>query len=274
MSARHPALAVPLLGLLLLVAGGLVRAAESDPGRTLGELYEVALLMDATVLDLNMLLGEEQNPVYKSRLDSTLKRLATAQQSSAASLAASGSDAAAARQVADNVAAFIKLARTNGETTMRTGAPEGAVIDEMMLRRKEARAALDGLYAGLEKQAKVSGTPLSEARALALILQQMSALYVETASAAGGVSYRTQDDSEATIDELARTFGARLGKMLARAQGDEAGKRVRSIDAKWRFIEKSMLNYRDKTVPFLVDRYTQTIVGDLVALADLLQGQR
>ena len=35
-----------------------------------------------------------------------------------------------------------------------------------------------------------------------------------------------------------------------------------------------MLNYQEKTVPFLVDRYTQAIVADLLKLAQVLDKQR
>lgn len=269
----------PLTGMLRIIGGmvlGILAVASpaasgEDPASTLGKLYDVARLTDATVLDLNMLLGEEKSPAYKQRLDETLKNLEAAQKASAAALASSGIRPAESAALAGSVAAFIKLAHANRDTTLKTGTPEGAVIDEMMLQRKEARKSLDPIYADLEKAAGVAGSPLSEARALALLLQQMSALYVESASSAGGVSYRTQDADEATIDALARNFDARVTKMLAKAKGDEAGKRVRSIEAKWRFIQKSMLNYREKTVPFLVDRYTQAIVADLMALAAVLE---
>lgn len=261
----------PVSAALLLLLGTQAQAAAADPAATLGKLYDIARLMDAAVLDLNMLLGEEKSPAYKQRLDGTLQNLEAAQKASNAALVDAGLESAGSATLASNVASFIRLARANRDTMMKSGSPEGAVVDEMMLHRKAARIALDPIYAKLEKTAGLAGSPLSEARALALQLQQMAALYVEAASSAGGVSYRTQEADEATIDELARSFDARLGKLLLKAKGDEAGKRVRSIDAKWRFIQKSMLNYRENTVPFLVDRYAQAIVADLMALAALLE---
>lgn len=246
-------------------------AADANAGKTLGTLYNVARQMDAAVLDLNMLLGEDQSPAYKARLDATIKNLEEAQKAAAAALGSAGASAEAADAIADNITEFIKLMRENRKTTLATGMPEGAVVDQMMLHRKDARKALDTVYRNMEKKAGLADSPLSEARALALVLQQMSALYVEAAAAAGGVSYRTQDDSEATIDSLARSFSARLGKLVAKARGEESAKLVSGIESKWRFIEKSMLNYRERTVPFLVDRYTQAIVTDLLKLADALE---
>lgn len=257
--------------LLTLTAAAPAFAADAGAGKTLGTLYNLARQMDAAVLDLNMLLGEDQSPAYKTRLDATLKNLEEAQKAAAAALGSAGASAEAADAIADNVAEFIRLMRENRKTTLATGMPEGAVVDQMMLHRKDARKALDAVYRDMEKKAGLADSPLSEARALALVLQQMSALYVETAAAAGGVSYRTQDDSEATIDSLARSFSARLGKLVAKARGEESAKLVSGIESKWRFIEKSMLNYRERTVPFLVDRYTQAIVTDLLKLADALE---
>lgn len=257
--------------LLALVTTAPAFAADASAAKTLGTLYNVARQMDAAVLDLNMLLGEDQSPAYKARLDATLKSLEDAQKATAAALGGSGTSAQAADGIASNVTAFIKLMQDNRKTTLASGSPEGAVVDEMMQRRKEARKAIDTVYRELEKKAGLNDSPLSESRALALVLQQMAALYVETAAAAGGVSYRTQDESEATIDSLARSFSARLGKLAAKAKGEESAKLVGGIESKWRFIEKSMLNYRERTVPFLVDRYTQAIVTDLLKLADALE---
>lgn len=254
--------------LFVALAGPAYASSEAD---ALADLYRVARLMDATVLDLNMLLGEERSPAYTARLDETIKQLEAAQAASTTSLAAAGIKPADSAGIAAAVSGFHTAAQANRKATLLSGTPEGAVLDEMMIKRKGARKALNPVYADLEKRAGLAGSPLSEARALALLLQQMSALYVETAASAGGISYRTLDSSEDTIDALARQFDKKLTALLQKARGEEAIKRVRGIEAKWRFIEKSMMNYREKTVPFLVDRYTQVIVGELMAVADLLQ---
>ncbi|MFZ5722731.1 MAG: hypothetical protein ACOY33_03625 [Pseudomonadota bacterium] len=275
MAAPAPKSGMARLNLLVLLFSLLTvspaMAADAEAARSLANLYDVARLMDAAVLDLNMLLGEDQSPAYKARLDATMKSLEEAQKTSAASLGTAGVAGESAGAIGTHVAGFLKMLRENRKTTLETGAPENAVIDEMMLHRKEARKALDAVYQDLEKRAGLSGSTLSEARALALLLQQMSALYVETSAASSGVSQRTQDDSEATIDALARNFSARLAKLVAHARGEESAKLVHGIESKWRFIEKSMLNYRERTVPFLVDRYTQAIVTDLVKLAGALE---
>ncbi|MFZ5756115.1 MAG: hypothetical protein ACOY3X_04390 [Pseudomonadota bacterium] len=263
------AITIAVVGLLAPLSPA--HAADTDAVRALGALYSVARQMDAAVLDLNMLLGEDQSPAYKTRLDATLKSLEEAQKASAAALGTAGVDGARAGGIATNINGFIKLMRENRKTIAATGVPENAVVDDMMLHRKEARKIIDPLYTELEKRAGLTDSPLSEARALALVLQQMSALYVETASAAYGVSNRTQDASEATIDSLARSFASRLNKLSARAKGTESATLVHGIESKWRFIEKSMLNYRERTVPFLVDRYTQAIVTDLLKLAEALE---
>lgn len=268
---RHRfATALVLLLTTLLLPGGAGAAAPAAAG-ALADLYEVARLMDAAVLDFNMLLGEDQSPTYKTRLDGTLLGLEQVQQQSPASLAAAGVPAASISSLDGNVSAFRRLMQDNRRSALASGAPEGALVDEMMQKRKEARDILDGLYTSLEKSAGLAGSPLSEARALALQLQQMSSLYVETAAAAGGVIYRSNETDTATIDGLARSFAERLTKLGTRASGKESAQLVHGIESKWRFIEKSMLNYRERTVPFLVDRYTQAIVTDLLKLADALE---
>lgn len=261
-----------LAGFLCLLAALLTApvaraAAEHD---ALAELYRIARLMDAANLDLNMLLGEEQAPTYKVRIDETLRQLDQESSRINETLGSGIIPAETLRTITDLLKSYTSLARANRDSTIRNGYPEGAVLDEMMLKRRQARAAIDPVYRDLEKKAGLAGSPLSEARALALILQNMSALYVETAASAGGVSYRSQDSSEEAIDSLARKFDKRLGELASKARDKEAVERVRSIQTKWRFIEKSMLNYREKTVPYLVDRYTQLIVSDLMSLADLL----
>lgn len=257
--------------ILLLAAGlsGTTQAAEANLSRPVGELYEVALQMDAAVLDLNMLIGEEQSKAYSDRMVETLKKLETAMTASSASMAASGVSGQNSSEIAASVAAFVKIARINRNVALQTGAPENALVDEMMQHRKAARKVLDQVYIDLEKRAGFTGSPLSEARALALSLAQMAALYVESASAAY-VTNRSLDSQDMTIDQRAVNFSKRLAGLLAKAKGDEATKLGRSIQSKWKFIEHSMLNYQEKTVPFLVDRYAQLIVADLVTLARTL----
>lgn len=269
MRQRSPVAPLVLL-LALVLAPFHLHAADNAAGKPLGELYAVAQLMDAAVLDLNMLLGEQQSPAYKVRLDETLKKLDAAMRASVASLGTAGIPAQTANALADNVAAFSRLARLNRDNIMKNGFPENAMVDEMMQRRQAARTQLDPVYADLEKRAGLTGSPLSEARALALQLQQMSALYVENASAAY-VSNRSQDSTDVTIDQLAMAFAGRLAKLESRAKGEEALKRLQAIKSKWKFIERSMMNYQENTVPFLVDRYTQAIVVDLIALAETLK---
>lgn len=264
--------ALALIASVFFAMPALASAAQTAFHQPLGELYDVALQMDAAVLDLNMLLGEEQSKVYSQRMDTTLGKLAAAQKASATSLANSGVSGHNTADLASHVAEFIKLARQNRAAVMQSGAPENAVVDEMMQHRKEARKILDQLYLDLEKRAGLTGSALSEARALALMLEQMSALYVENASAAY-VSNRSQDSQDMTIDQMAASFSKRLSQLLAKAQDKDAAKLVRSIQSKWKFIERSMLNYQENSVPFLVDRYTQGIVADLMTLAGMLDSK-
>lgn len=266
-------LILPLL--LLLGLPGITMAAgngSAAAARSVGELHELARLLDAAVLDLNMMLGEEDGAANPARLEGTLKRLDEARAGLPASLAESGTPSDAGAAIATETADFTRLVRENLKAVLQTGAPENAVIDEMMQHRNSARAAIDGVYIELERQAGLAGSPLSEARALALLLGQMSSLYVENASSAY-VSNRSQDSSSQTIDQMAGDFSKRLANLLTKARGEEATKRVRGIQTKWHFIEHSMIHYQEKTVPYLVDRYTGVIVSDLMDLARLLGKQ-
>lgn len=274
MKSLHTRLATAALLLLAALATLPARAADAAATTALADLYEVARVMDAAVLDLNMLLGEDQGPRYRERFTETMKKLDAALAASGPSLAAAGINATQADTITRNTAAFAKLARANRDTLLRSGMPEGAVVDEMMQRRKEARRAIDQVYAELEKRAGLAGSPLSNARELALVLQQAAALYVETSASAGGVSYRTPDSEEEAIDSLAKRFGAGLDKLLPRTASGDVAKQAAGIKTKWQFIEKSLLNYRENMVPFLVDRYTQSIVNDLLLVAQQLEQPR
>lgn len=272
-AAYRLALAAAFSLICLLAATSPARAADTNLGRPTGELFEVALLMDSAVLDLNMLIGEEQSAIYRERMDATLQKLETALKASTASLGAAGVSGQNIDGISRQVAGFVRLARENRKTLLASGAPENAVVDEMMQHRKDARKILDAVYDDLEKRAGLSGSALSESRELAMLLSTMASTYVENASAAY-VANRSQDSQEKTIDQLAKNFSGRLTELLARARGDEATKLGRSLQSKWKFIERSMLNYQEKTVPFLVDRYTQAIVADLLKLAQVLDKQR
>ncbi|MCJ8169896.1 hypothetical protein [Atopomonas sediminilitoris] len=98
----------------------------------------------------------------------------------------------------------------------------------------------------------------------AVLMQRITAEYVRTSAAVDGGSsiYDSAQDLEKAVDQLASAFSQDLAKLDNQyATSAEVSQRLDSVEVTWRFIEKPLMNYREKAVPLLVNRYNERIVG-------------
>ena len=67
---------------------------------------------------------------------------------------------------------------------------------------------------------------------------------------------------------LANDFEQTLNKLEQAPQNTaEIRQSLGAIKTKWRYIEKSLKNYNEKSVPFLVNKYSDRIIEGLEALS-------
>ncbi|NRA23493.1 MAG: hypothetical protein HRU08_03285, partial [Oleispira sp.] len=108
------------------------------------------------------------------------------------------------------------------------------------------------------------------ARTLAITMEEITSQY-----AARGTSNLGQvfmGSYERSLDQMAEAFRNDLVNLKKQVNPESSEKVLRAIDSKWNFMERSIENYNENTVPFLVTSYSERIIMNLeeiVAMHDL-----
>lgn len=121
----------------------------------------------------------------------------------------------------------------------------------------------DNLLGKLAQQGQASD-PLQEQ---AILMRRIAAEYVrESASLDGGSAiYDSARDSERAVDALAVQFREQLTALDQRYASEVAvSTRLKQVGTTWAYIEKPLLNYKEKSVPNLVARYSDQIATRLI----------
>jgi hypothetical protein len=164
------------------------------------------------------------------------------------------------------------LFKQNYATVVKKGAPEFEVLAEMVEAELQVVAGLDAAAGTVLSASKLHPMVAAEtARKMAVLIQYATARYVERTTAAGGSAAR-DDSKEPTIDALAQEFDKSLKQLNTSAGTPELKTMLAAIVTKWRFIQGSLLNYNQKTVPFTVNRHGRAISDMLVDYAAKLDG--
>ena len=123
-------------------------------------------------------------------------------------------------------------------------------------------------YQRLEEQLaskSVKGNPLQDQ---AILMQRIAAEYVrESASLDGGSAiYDNAQDLEKPVDQLAQEFRQQLAS-LDQQYADQAqvSQKLKKVGITFAYIEKSLQNYKERSVPYVVSRYSDKIVVSLTA---------
>lgn len=119
------------------------------------------------------------------------------------------------------------------------------------------------LYQKIQQESGYSVPPLTQQSREQSLLMQSIALNYASRSASIGTSFFGGGEEHA-IDELVGEFANKLtGLNLAKQNSPEIKSALGSIVTKWRYIEKSLLNYNENSVPFLISKYSDSIIEGL-----------
>lgn len=123
-------------------------------------------------------------------------------------------------------------------------------------------------YQRLEEQLAskgVKGNPLQDQ---AILMQRIAAEYVrESASLDGGSAiYDNAQDLEKPVDQLALEFRQQLASLDQQyANQAQVSQKLKKVGITFAYIEKSLQNYKERSVPYVVSRYSDKIVVSLTA---------
>lgn len=131
-------------------------------------------------------------------------------------------------------------------------------------------AALSQAYGNLLSKLQAQDQSSDALQEQAILMQQIAAGYVRETSSldGGGAIYDNARDLELPVDKLAVQFRQQLAVLDQQYAGQiEVKQRLQQVTSNWKYIEKSLLNYKEKAVPLIVVRCSDKIVASLTAPA-------
>lgn len=157
---------------------------------------------------------------------------------------------------------FNELIRINYNDMETQGFPNVRLVDEMgklntVLLKNLSKAYQDAITSTGTRPPAVVET----ARTLAVTMEEITSQY-----AARGTSNLGQvfiGSYERSLDQMADAFRTDLVSLKEQVNPESSQRILRAIDSKWNFMERSIKNYNENTVPFLVTSYSERIIMNL-----------
>ncbi|MBW0146032.1 hypothetical protein [Marinobacter arenosus] len=166
---------------------------------------------------------------------------------------------------------FKSLMRSNINDVRKTGYPDLRLVSDMANQALTMNNMATDLYQVAQESGQTETSPRIEAaRSAAVKMAQMMAKYsVRTNSS---VSQTFQGSAtEKPLDEQAREFDQLLATVMRGESGAELKDVMEDVSSKWEFIRGSYINYNEKNVGFVIDRYSKGILKGLSTTIELLQ---
>jgi hypothetical protein len=142
-------------------------------------------------------------------------------------------------------------------------------VADLATRSQQLLALSTELYSKIQQESSSNVPALTQlSRDESLLMENISVSYAARSASVGGSFIGFGGENGKSIDQLANDFGSNLSKLEQAPQNTaETRQAVAAIAIKWRYIEKSLKNYNEKSVPFLVNKYSNSITDGLEAVS-------
>jgi hypothetical protein len=247
--------------LLLIALTLFTMQAFATPQQLLTNVHKLRLLSTESLTNFYMYSGLDADSKYGKKviknLDEFEKVLAAT-----GSLPASDGITDSMEKVNLSWNEFNELIRINYQDMETKGFPNVRLVDEMgklntVLLKSLSKAYQDAQISTGTKPSAVVET----ARTLSITMEEITSQY-----AARGTSNLGQvfmGSYERSLDQMADAFRTDLISLKEQVDPNNSKNILRAIDSKWNFMERSIKNYNENTVPFLVTSYSERIIMNL-----------
>lgn len=155
------------------------------------------------------------------------------------------------------------------ETLKTQGYTDLQPVADLATRSQQLLALSTELYSKIQQESGSNVPALTQlSRDESLLMQSIAVDYASRSASIGGTFISGSDKNSKSIDALSNDFASSLDKLEQAPQNTaETRQAVAAIAVKWRYIEKSLKNYNEKSVPFLVNKYSNSITDGLEAVS-------
>ena len=259
--------ALSALALGLLVSISSVHAS-TDTGTTLKNIYQMRTIAFGILGDYYMFSGLEGDSRYNREIESGVKRF----EALLGSLTASGSSTANLSSVATALSSwqsFKKLLETNRADFLVQGYANAQLVDKLGREVMVLNDSLKAVYDGIVVDSQFNIAELTQdTRNMGLIISTLTAEYAARSTSSLG-QVMVININEGGMDAQAKIFDELLNKLKAEAKSDKRIYKIMDqVGVKWEFIAKSVANYNENAVPFIVNTYGDRINQNLATVGE------
>lgn len=136
-------------------------------------------------------------------------------------------------------------------------------VADLAARNQQLLALSTELYNKIQQESGTKVPNLTQQSREQSLLMQAIAVDYASRSASVGASFFGGGEAR-PIEELVSEFASRLDSLSQAPQNTaQTRQALSSIHTKWRYIEKSLKNYNENAVPFVISKYSDSIIDGL-----------
>ncbi len=256
--------------LLLLTQVFAVNSAFADTADTLKRLHDMRTTSYAILGDYYMFSGLEGDSRYSRDMNTGIKAF----EKGLAEITKELNSTKDLANVVTHWQSYRNLLETNRSDFLSQGYASARLVGQLGDKAIELNKSLAKAYSDLIDRSKF---PLSEwtqiTRDMGLIISTVTAEYSARGTSSMG-QITTIQINDKGMDQQAKIFDKHLQALnKAPNQSKAIAKSIDQVGVKWVFIAKSVANYNENTVPFIVNSYGDRISKNLKTIGSHYSNQ-
>ncbi len=259
-------LAISLSALLALIAplhSAFAATPATPPTDNLLKLHQLRLAAQKSLGDFYMYNSMDGDQRYARQIEESVHD-ASARMAELTDLPGDASKAMRA-QLEQQLSAY-EAELKSLTTAMKTqGFTDLQPVADLATRNQQLMALSGELYSKIQQESGQIVPPMTQqSREQSLLMQAIAVDYASRSASVGGTFIGSAAGEEHSIDDLVTQFAGKLSSMESAPQNTtQIRESLNGINTKWRYIEKSLKNYNENSVPFVVSKYSDSIIDGL-----------
>ncbi len=253
-------LSLVLTALLPLGAHAATPAAGTD---ALLKLHQLRLAAQKSLGDFYMYNSMDGDQRYARLIEESVQN-ANARLAELTDLPGDASKAMRA-QLAQQLGAYESELKSLTTAMKTQGFTDLQPVADLATRNQQLMALSNELYGKIQQESGQIVPPMTQqSREQSLLMQAIAVDYASRSASVGGTFIGSAAGDEQTIDDLVTQFAGKLTTLEQSPQNTaQIRESLNGINTKWRYIEKSLKNYNENSVPFVVSKYSDSIIDGL-----------
>ena len=230
----------------------------ADAATNLLKLHQLRLATQKTLGDFYMFNGMEGDQRYSRMISESLTEVNT-QLNALTEMPGEGSKAL--RSQLDQQWKGYQIDLNNLTNALKTqGYTDLQPVADLAARNQQLMSLSQELYSKIQQEGSYSVPVLAQRSREQSLLMQGIAVDYASRSASVGATFMGGGDAR-PMEELVAEFASKMATLQKEPTNTPQLKQSwDGVGTKWRYIEKSLINYNENSVPFLVNKYSNTII--------------